>query len=57
MIADTVYLPATIIRPRPTAAQFARDFANTKIPDDDYETARKNTSVAKRRALMQGTAC
>src|ERR1700741_2819877 len=54
MIADTVYLPATIIRPRPTAAQFARDFANTKIPDDDYETARKNTSVAKRRALMQG---
>ena len=54
MVADTVYLPATIIRPRPTAAQFARDFANTKIPDDDYETARKNTSVAKRRALMQG---
>ena len=36
MVADTVYLPATIIRPRPTAAQFARDFANTKIPDDDY---------------------
>lgn len=55
MIADTVYLPATIIRPRPSAAQFARDFANTKIPDDDYETARKNTSVAKRRALMQST--
>ena len=55
MIADTVYLPATIIRPRPTAAQFARDFANTKIDDDDYEIARKNTSVAKRRALMQST--
>lgn len=55
MIADTVYLPATIIRPRPTAAQFARDFANTKIDDDDYEVARKNTSVAKRRALMQST--
>jgi hypothetical protein len=54
MIADTVYLPATIIRPRPTAAQFARDFANTKISDDDYEVARKNTSVAKRRALAQG---
>jgi hypothetical protein len=57
MVADTIYLPATIIRPRPTAAQFARDFANTKIPDDDYETARKNTSVAKRRALMQSTRC
>ncbi len=55
MIADTVYLPATIIRPRPTAAQFARDFANAKVQDDDYEIARKNTSVAKRRALMQST--
>lgn len=55
MIIDTVYLPATIIRPRPTAAQFARDFANTKVDDDDYEIARKNTSVAKRRALMQST--
>jgi hypothetical protein len=54
MIADTVYLPATIIRPRPTAAQFARDFVNTKVSDDDYEIARKNTSVAKRRALAQG---
>ena len=53
MIADTVYLPATIIRPRPTAAQFARDFANTKVADDDYEIARKNTDVAKRRALAQ----
>lgn len=55
MIADTVYLPATIIRPRPTAAQFARDFANTKIPDDDLAIAQKNTSTAKRRALMQST--
>lgn len=55
MIADTVYLPATIIKPRPTSAQFARDFANTEVPDDDYEIARKNTSVAKRRALMQST--
>jgi hypothetical protein len=55
MIADTVYLPATIIRPRPTAAQFARDFANTKIADDDLEIARKNTSVAARRALMKST--
>ena len=54
MIADTVYLPATIIRPRPTAAQFARDFANTKVDDDDLEIARKNTSVAARRALMKG---
>lgn len=55
MVADTVYLPATIIRPRPTTAQFARDFANTKVDDDDYEIARKNTDVAKRRALVQST--
>jgi len=55
MIADTVYLPATIIRPHPTAAQFARDFANLKVNDDDLEIARKNTNVAARRALMKST--
>jgi len=53
MVIDTVYLPATIIRPRPTADQFARDFANTKVPDDDIEIARQNTSAAKRRILMR----
>src|SRR3954467_5208499 len=26
MVTDTVYLPATIIRPRPTKEQFERDF-------------------------------
>src|SRR5215510_10595615 len=31
MVADTVYLPATIIRPRPTPEQFARDFVSAKI--------------------------
>jgi len=53
MVADTVYLPATIIRPRPTPQQFARDFVNTKIDDDDIEIARKNTDAAKRRMLMK----
>lgn len=53
MVADTVYLPATIIRPRPTAEQFARDFVNTKVADDDIEIARQNTSAAKRRVLLQ----
>jgi hypothetical protein len=53
MVADTVYLPATIIRPRPTPAQFARDFVNTKVNDDDIEIARKNTDAAKRRVLMK----
>jgi len=55
MVEDTVYLPATIIRPRPSAEQFARDFVNSKVPDDDIEIARQNNSAAKRRALMQST--
>jgi len=55
MIEDTVYLPATIIRPRPTPQQFARDFVNNQVPDDDIEIARQNNTAAKRRALMQST--
>jgi hypothetical protein len=53
MVIDTVYLPATIIRPRPTPEQFARDFAKNKVPDDDIEIARQNTSAAKRRILLR----
>jgi len=53
MVIDTVYLPATIIRARPTAEQFARDFANIKVPDDDIEIARKNTSAANRRVWLR----
>lgn len=53
MVIDTVYLPATIIKPRPTAEQFARDFVNNKVPDDDIEIARQNTSAAKRRIWMR----
>ncbi len=56
LVEDTVYLPATIIKPRPSPEQFLRDFANTKVPDDDIEIARQNNDAAKRRALMQGTA-
>ena len=55
MVEDTAYLPATIIRPRPSPEQFARDFANTKVPDDNIEIVRQNNSEAKRRALMQNT--
>jgi hypothetical protein len=53
LVVDTVYLPATIIRPRPSPEQFARDFVNTKVPDDNIEIARQNTDAAKRRVLMQ----
>jgi hypothetical protein len=53
LINDTVYLPATIIRPRPTKEQFERDFLNTQVPDDQIEIARQNTEESKRRALAR----
>ncbi|MEO6314628.1 MAG: carboxypeptidase-like regulatory domain-containing protein [Chitinophagaceae bacterium] len=53
MVTDTVYLPATIIKPRPTREQFERDFVNTDIPADNLEIARKNTDAATRKALMR----
>lgn len=52
MVTDTVYLAATIIKPRPSREQFERDFVNTKIPDDDLEIARRNNSESQRRVLM-----
>ncbi len=52
MVNDTVYLPATILKPRPTRQQFERDFLSTQIPDDDIATARKNNDEAKRKVLM-----
>ncbi len=52
MVNDTVYLPATILRPRPSRSQFERDFVNTRIPDDKYEIARENIDEAKRRVLL-----
>ena len=52
MVTDTAYLPATILKPRPSREQFERDFANTRVPDDQYEIARQNTDEAKRRALI-----
>src|SRR3954466_11890126 len=32
LVTDTAYLPATIIKPRPSRAQFERDFANARFP-------------------------
>lgn len=52
LVTDTAYLPATIIKPRPTRAQFERDFVNARFPDDKYEIARQNNDIAKRRVLM-----
>ena len=53
MITDAQFLPATIIKPRPTREQFERDFINTPVPDDDIEIARQNTDAAKRRVLAR----
>ena len=52
LVSDTSYLPATILKPRPTREQFERDFVNNKVADDLYETARKNNDEATRRALI-----
>lgn len=53
MTSDYDYLPATIIRARPTRPQFERDFVNTVIPADEYELARQNLEESKRAALMR----
>ena len=52
LVQDTVYLPATIIKKYPTREEFERDFANTKVPNDQMEIARQNLSEANRRALL-----
>ena len=53
MVNDTNFLPATILKPRPTRAQFERDFVNSKVNEDDlYETARKNTSPSQKRIIL-----
>jgi hypothetical protein len=54
MVQDAQYLPATIIRARPTREQFERDFVNTHVPDDNIEIARQNNSAAKRAVLSRG---
>ena len=53
MVMDTVYLPATIIKPRPRREQFERDFVNTPVPDDQLEIARQNAKTAQSRLLQQ----
>ena len=53
MVTDTMFLPAAIIKPRPSREQFERDFVGTDVPDDNIEIARKNTDMATRRILMR----
>ena len=53
MVNDTAYLPATILKPRPSLAQFERDFVNTAVPADALEIARRNNDDATRKALLR----
>ncbi len=55
MVTDTVYLPATIIKARPSREQFERDFVNAEVPADKIEVARRNTLTAQSRILQQST--
>ncbi len=54
MVQDTFFLPETIIRPGPTKEQFDYAFKYWDIPDDKYETARKNTDREYMALLSRG---
>ena len=51
MVQDTFYLPETIVRPLPSKDQFDYAFKHWRIPDDQYEIARRNTDALMLRAL------
>lgn len=51
MTMDTFHLPNTIIRPTLTREEFDKAFATWNIPDDKYETARRNTEFQTMRML------
>lgn len=52
MVRDTAYLPVAIIRLRPTPEQFARDFVNVAVAEDELEILRKANTPEARRAYM-----
>jgi len=45
MTNDTLTLSAAIIFPWPTLEDFKKAFVETKIPDDEYEIAKKNLDI------------
>ena len=53
MDEDTIYLPATIIKRRPSREQFERDFLNNPVPDDKLAIAQKNTNAATLQAMAR----
>lgn len=55
MVQDTTYLPVAIIRPRPTKEQFARDFVNVKVAEDEMEILRKANTREMQASVMRRT--
>jgi len=51
MVQDTFYLPETIIRPLPGPGQFDYAFQHWRVPNDQYEIARRNTDAYILRTL------
>ena len=51
MVQDTFYLPETIIKPLPSKGEFDYAFLHWRIPNDQYEQARRNTDAYVLRAL------
>ncbi|WP_240609370.1 carboxypeptidase-like regulatory domain-containing protein [Flavipsychrobacter stenotrophus] len=51
MVQDTFFLPETIIRPLPSGEGFDYAFLHWRIPNDQYEIARRNTDAYILRAL------
>jgi hypothetical protein len=45
MHTDTVYLPEAVIYPWPSPSQFKNAFLTLRVPDDDYDRARKNIAL------------
>lgn len=52
LVRDTAYLPVAIIKPRPTPEQFARDFLNVKVSEDEIEILRKANTPEARSAYL-----
>lgn len=47
LTSDTIFLSESVIYPWPSVEQFKEAFIKLKIPDDDYEVARKNLAQAE----------
>lgn len=52
MSQDTFYLANTIVRPQLSKEEFEKAFKTWDIPDDKYETARKNTEFQTMRMML-----